>query len=219
MNDKRSSEVRHAAMACGDDGIWDVALGLILLLFGVVLYLALHSAAAAVVLLVVPGALLAKRRLTMPRLRAYETQSQTDHRSGAAVCILLLVVLVAMSAAGLLLWPVLQPLLWPQSIAQIPSWAGGLLPIVVPVLLALFAVIIMVTVGSMVGAAGRYFLYSAVLAGSFLALLWAATPDWLTLMVPGLLMILVGVGSAARFVLTHPMAPQPRRLRYRQELS
>ncbi len=73
----------------------------------------------------------------------------------------------------------------------------------------------MVTAGMMIDAAGRYFLYAAAMATGFLTLLWSATPDWVTLAAPGILMIVVGLGCAAHFLVTHPKAPQERNLGYR----
>ncbi len=205
-NDSSLGDLQHATMACGDDGIWDIALGTILLLFGVILFLAWQTAWAALVVLVPLLALIAKRKITAPRLREYEKHALPTSSIGAAVWILVLMTLVVAALLSLLLWFGQDGLL--------PEWAIGLLPIVLPVMLALMAVVIMVTAGTMVGASARYFIYAAAMAVGFLALLWETTPDWITLAIPGLLMIMVGLGCVARFLVSHPMVPREQRVTY-----
>lgn len=207
MSDSRVGNLKHAAMACGGDGIWDIALGAILLLFGSVLFLSWHSAWAAVVVFVLPLALIAKRSITAPRLREYETQFSATSSMGAAVWILVLVILMVAGILGFLIWMTRD--------MGLPEWILSFLPIVLPVMLALLSVVIMVTAGMMVGAVGRYFLYAAAMATGFLALLWEAMPDWIALAAPGVLMIAVGLGCVAHFIITHPMVPQEYGFRYR----
>jgi hypothetical protein len=57
MISPRKGEVQRAALVHGEDGVWDVALGVILLTIGTVELLALHPLWIMLVILVMPLAL------------------------------------------------------------------------------------------------------------------------------------------------------------------
>ncbi len=207
MTGSHKEEIQRAVMACGDDGIWDMALGVILLFTGLVEWLSWHAAWASAVVLVVPLAIAAKRLMTANRLLDHEVRRSPPVSIIVAIGILTVaIVIVLLLLGGLIAFTLLSGL---------PEWIGALLPFVVPVSLALLGVIIMVTVGAIVGAPGRYFLYAAVLAASFLALLWSATPSWVAFVVPGGFMVCVGLGCLGQFAASHPQLPEERRLRFR----
>ena len=207
MPGSRNGEIQRAIMARGDDGVWDILLGSILVVVGLIEFLAWHPAWAVSVLLVLPLALLAKRLVTAPRLRDFETRQTPSCSIGTAVGIL--------SAAILLLSLLTGLLLWLQASGQLSVWAGELLPIVMPIALAALAVIIMVTIGTLIESAVRYSIYAAVLAAGFMALLWEATPSWVAFLVPGAVMVVVGLACVARFTRSRPLVPQESRLRFR----
>ncbi|MEZ4519397.1 MAG: hypothetical protein R3C44_22080 [Chloroflexota bacterium] len=207
MTGSRSDEVQRAVMACGDDGIWDLSIGAILLIPGIVELLAWDSIWELAVVPIIPLVLLAKRQMTAVRLTDYETRHSLPGSIRMAVWLLAFVTLILLALLGTLAGL--------SYTGQIPPWLADMLPITLPVTLALLGVIIMVTVGTMVNAAGRYFLYAGVLAIGFLALLWDATPTWTAFVIPGALMVLIGLGCSMRFVRTHPVRPPERRLRFR----
>jgi hypothetical protein len=194
MNSPRRGEVQRAALVHGEDGVWDVALGVILLTIGTVELLALHPLWMMPVILVMPLARLVKRRVIARRLRAHEVQRTSAAGAGVAVVILSLMTAVLVAASSALLALLVRGL---------PPWLSAYLPVVLPIGLAVGAVVILVTVGTMLSAPGRYFVYAAVLAGGFLALLWPLTPDWAPLLLPGVLMSAVGAGLLVRFLWRH----------------
>lgn len=195
MNQPQQGDFQRVVMAYGDDGLWDIVLGAILASIGVIEMVSLHPLWVTITVLAVPGVFLAKRVITAPRLRTYETRQTATARVRAAIWILFLVTLVLVGASvGLVVLTV-----W----GWLSGWAAGILPIVLPILLALLGVIVMVTVGTMIDAAARYFFYAAVLAAGFLALLWPAVPNWLALVVIGGVMVAVGAGLLLRFLLSH----------------
>lgn len=207
MISSRNGEVQRAVMACGDDGVWDIVLGTILLTIGLVEFQSWPPAWVALVLLAIPLALIAKRRVTASRLLEYETRQPSAARIGGAVAILVGATLLVLLLVGLLIWLSLT--------SGLSDWMTDLLPIVMPVMLAFLAVVIMVTVGTLLDAAGRYSLYAGALAAGFLALLWDATPGWAAFLGPGSLMMIVGLGCTARFVRSRPLLPPEHRLRFR----
>jgi hypothetical protein len=157
--------------------------------------LALHPLWIMPVILVMPLARLIKRRVVARRLLPYEVRRTSAVGAGAAVVILSLMTIVLVATSSALLVGLL--------VGGLPPWLGAYLPVVVPIALAAGAVVILVTVGTMLGAPGRYFVYSALLAGGFLALLWPTTPDWAPLVLPGALMSAVGAGLLVRFLWRH----------------
>jgi hypothetical protein len=129
------------------------------------------------------------------RLYAYEVQRISAAGAGAAVVILTLMTAVLVATSSALVLALL--------FGGLPPWLGEYLPVVLPIGLAVAAVVILVTVGTMLSAPGRYFFYAALLAGGFLALLWPIMPDWAPLMLAGTLMTAVGIGLLARFFWRH----------------
>lgn len=206
MNRPRSGEFQRAVMAYGDDGLWDIVLGAILLFIGLVERLGAQPWWLAAVLLAIPGVPAAKRLICAPRLPAHETRQPASTGIRAAVWILsVATVLPVVASAGLV---ALAASGWSS------EWTAAVLPIVLPILMALLGVVILVTVGTMLDAAGRYFFYAAVLAAGFLALLWPLVPDWLVLAAPGGVMLILGAGILLRFLRTH-MRMARSQLRYR----
>lgn len=205
VNRPSQSEFQRAVMAYGDDGIWDVALGAILLTFGLVTWLFGPPLWAAGVVAVVPAIVVAKRLISAPRLRIYEARPVASAGVVTAVWILLITTLLLIIGSGGLIALSLT--------RRLSEWSAGILPLVVPILLAVLGVVIMVTTGTMIDAAGRYFFYAAVVAAGFLALLWPAVPGWAGLVVSGGVMLAVGVVVLARFLGTHGRTAA-RRLSY-----
>ncbi|MCA9984690.1 MAG: hypothetical protein KDE59_10370 [Anaerolineales bacterium] len=181
----------HAYLMYGQDGLQDIAVGLVLLLAGLLLHTDNAAFGGILAVLVYPFLLMGKRYLTMPRVAPAELPPA---RLVQQRTILALVIGLAFLLLGVLVFGVVAADLLDLT-GRFWIITGSSLAILVAGLAALLA-----------WRAGnrRLPLYFLLIMVTFLLISQSSVPLPVMMMVLGLLITLIGSYILGRFLLTHP---------------
>lgn len=181
----------HTFLMYGQDGLQDIAVGLVLLLAGLLLYTDNAAFASILAVLVYPFLLLGKRYLTMPRVAPAELPPE---RVVQQRTILALVIGLAFLLLGLLVFGIVAANLL-ELTGRFWIITGSSLAILVAGLAALLA-----------WRAGnrRLPLYFLLIMVTFLLISQSSVPLPVMMMVLGVLITLIGCYILGRFLFTHP---------------
>lgn len=203
MKDSRTADERAAIMAYGQDGIWELVLGVVFVSLAVAEYFVLDYPAAIMVILAYPVVLALKEGITAPRIRLSELSPVASRRLQSAM-VFVAVLLLVLALAGLLVFGLLEP-------QAIPDW----LPQATPMALAMVTLVILALTAFAASGSWRYLFYGIVLPASFVLLFWSEIPAWTVFAAPGVLMTVIGLWLLIRFMRSHPPLPPEDRLSFR----
>ena len=177
---------RRAYLSLFEDGLWDILLGLFLAGWGLALRLDMAWLTGAFFVILYPAVLGLKRSLTYPR--SGYVRIAGAQRQKMKMVVLGLVLFFAGLAALLLVWA-----------GEIPAWLREYFMFFFAVMLAL----VIVALGYW-WRVYRWFLYAVLLVASSAFYQWGGTPLEYSFIIPGTVIILVGVYLLARFLQKYP---------------
>lgn len=197
---------RERIMAFSRDGVFDIALGVMLIAAGLYLVFDLVALGGIIVVLVLPLVQGLKSAITVPRLAADDQPGDVEVRvfRGLMVSTILLGVLIT---AGVGIY-------WLQRTNTMPAWLDGWLAAFMPyALLTLVALFLLV--GTYATRNGRLIVYAVLIAATYASLRWLGLALWLGLVGLGGAAVVIGTVLAVQFVRTHPVLPHDQRVQFR----
>ena len=197
---------RERIMAFSRDGVFDIAVGVMLIGAGAYLYFDLIALGGIFVVLILPLIQGLKAAITVPRLAVEEQPEYGAVRifRGLLVSAVLLGVLFTAAVAIFMF----------DRAGNMPGWLDGWLADALPIAL-LTIVGVFLLVGTYATRNWRLVAYAVLVAATYAALHWLELSLPLGLVALGVVAIAIGIVLALRFVRTHPVLPAEKRVQFR----
>ena len=199
------NSVNNKVMAYGGDGVFDIVLGLSMMVAGAYIYFDLISLAAIVAIIAMLAAQGLKRTITVPRLSEIELPDDVNVRMfrGFVLSTLLLGVFFLVGVTSYLV----------GRNGVMPEWLSTWLDSYLPITL-LAIVILFLAVGSYATRNLRMVGYGVLMAVAMAVGLWMDIVLWQGLVMLGVIITVIGLLLLWDFIRTHPILPPDQRLQF-----